>query len=51
MLNIVANIEIKISTKYIKRTKEGRSLKGTAFNTATKVRRKKEKRQREKETR
>ena len=28
MLNIVANIEIKISTKYIKRTKEGRSLKG-----------------------
>ena len=43
MPNIVANIEIKISPKYIKRKKEGRSLKGATFNIAMKVRSKKEK--------
>ena len=34
--NIVANIEIKISIKYVKRTKKGRSSKGSTLNIATK---------------
>ena len=49
--NIVASIEMKISTKYVKSTKKGRSLKGSMLNIATKrSTKKKEKNQTEKET-
>ena len=52
MPNIAANTEIKISAKYVKSPRKGRSLKESTLNIAMeRSTEEKEKRQREKNTR